>query len=229
MMPSWSPCGRNETSSIVIFANKSPTRCPVDVLSGLPAILALALSLGACTGLQTSAEPNIHVLLATPLTQIARPKRELVLEVTAPRAWPGFDTPQMVYVQRPYELQYFATARWADTPAHMLGPLLAQALAETESFRAVVQTPGAVPADVRVNVELIRLQQDFTTHPSEVELSLRVELIDIRAKRVLARRSFEAKVPARTENPYGGVAAANEALQRVLEQVADFTVAESGR
>ena len=213
----------------MIFVNKLTIYCGVDILLGALALLALALSLDGCAALQPAPEPNVHVLAATPLTPVARAKRDLVLEVTAPRAWPGFDTLQMVYVQRSYELDYFATARWADTPARMLGPLLAQALEQTESFRAVVQTPSAIPADVRVNAELIRLQQDFTTHPSQVELSVRVELIDVRAKRVLASRVFDAMAPALTENAYGGVAAANVALQRVLEQVADFCVAESAR
>ena len=213
----------------MIFVNKLTIYCGVDILLGALAVLALALSLDGCAALQPAPEPNVHVLAATPLTPVARAKRDLVLEVTAPRAWPGFDTLQMVYVQRPYELDYFATARWADTPARMLGPLLAQALEQTESFRAVVQTPSAIPADVRVNAELIRLQQDFTTRPSQVELSVRVELIDVRAKRVLASRVFDAMAPALTENAYGGVAAANVALQRVLEQVADFCVAESAR
>jgi cholesterol transport system auxiliary component len=213
----------------MILVNRLTIHCRVDVLLGVLAVLALALSLDGCAALQPAPEPNVHLLLATPLTHIARAKRELVLEVTALRAWPGFDTLQMAYVQRPYELDYFATARWADAPAHMLGPLLAQALQQTESFRAVVQTPSAVPADIRVNAELIRLQQDFTTHPSQVELSLRVELIDVRAKRVLATRLFDATEPALTENASGGVAAANVAVQRVLEQVADFCVAESAR
>jgi|SRR5450631_4114567 hypothetical protein len=66
-------------------------------------------------------------------------------------------------------------------------------------------------------------------HPSQVELSVRVELIDVRAKRVLASRVFDVIVPALAENASGGVGAANAALQRVLELVADFCVAESAR
>ena len=200
-------------------------------LRGALGFLALALSLGGCAGLQPALaqEPTIHVLAATPLTRGARPKRASVLEVGAPRAWPGFDTLQMVYVQRPYELDYFATARWADTPAHMLWPLLAQALEQTGSFRAIVQTSGVVPADLRVDAELIRLQQDFMTRPSHVELVLRVQLIDLHTKRVLASRLFDEKQSSATEDAYGGVSAANAALQRVLEQVADFCVAESGQ
>jgi len=130
-------------------------------------------------------------------------------------------------VQRPYELESFATNRWADAPARMLAPLLAQALEQTESFKAVVQSPSNIPADMRVEVELIRLQQNFAVRPSRIELALRLQLIDVRGRRVLAAKSFDATENAPSDDPYGGVTAANVALQRVLEQVADFCAHES--
>jgi cholesterol transport system auxiliary component len=61
-----------------------------------------------------------------------------------------------------------------------------------------------------------------------VELALRLQLTDVRTKRVLASRSFDESENAPSDDPYGGVIAANAALQRILEQVADFCVVESG-
>jgi cholesterol transport system auxiliary component len=193
-------------------------------------MLTLAMLLGGCTGLQAPRveSSNTYVLGAEPIAKTVGAKRDLVLEVGAPRARPGFDTPQMVYVRQPYELEYFATNRWADTPSRMLGPLLAQGLEQTESFRAVVQTPSAVPADLRVDTELIRLQQNFATRPSRIELTLHAELIDVRGKRVLSTKLFDETEDAPTDDAYGGVTAANVALRRILEQLADFCVAESG-
>jgi len=193
-------------------------------------MLTLAMLVGGCTGLQPPRveSSNTYVLEAQPIAKTVRAKRDLVLEVGAPRARPGFETPQMVYVRQPYELEYFAANRWADAPSHMLGPLLAQGLEQTESFRAVVQTPSAVPADLRVDTELIRLQQNFATRPSRIELTLRAELIDVRGKRVLSTKLFDETEDAPTDDAYGGVTAANLALRRILEQLADFCVAESG-
>ncbi|OGS93526.1 MAG: hypothetical protein A3K04_03830 [Gallionellales bacterium RBG_16_56_9] len=144
-----------------------------------------------------------------------------------PRARPGFDTPQMVYLRQPNELDYFVTNRWADTPSRMLGPLLAQALEQTGSFRAIVQTPGVVPADIRLDTELIRLQHDFGTQPSRVQLTLRAQLIDVGGKRVLAVKLFDEAENATSDDAYGGVIAANRVLQRVLGQLADFCINES--
>ena len=44
----------------------------------------------------------------------------------------------------------------------MLGPLLMRTLEDTGSFRAVVHAPTGLPADLRLDTELVRLQQNFT-------------------------------------------------------------------
>jgi len=152
-----------------------------------------------------------------------------VLLVSMPRASPGFDTPQMVYLRQPHEMNYFAVNRWADAPSRMLAPLLTQTLTQTGSFRAVVQMPGVVPADLRLDTELIRLQQDFGTKPGRIQLTLRAQLIDVAGKRVIAVKLFDEAESVTSDDAYGGVIAANRAVQRVLEQVADFCINESGR
>jgi cholesterol transport system auxiliary component len=135
----------------------------------------------------------------------------------------------MAYVQQPHGLNYFAASRWADTPARMLGPLIAHALEETESFRAVVQTSGTLPADLRLDIELVRLQQDFKARPSRVQLTLRAQLIDVRGKRLLAVQQFDDIETAATDDAFGGVAAANRLVQRVLGGLAEFCVKAPGR
>jgi cholesterol transport system auxiliary component len=203
---------------------------PWRVLGWTLGLLGLATLLGGCTALQPprAESTNLHVLGAAPMAMVARARRDVVLEVAPPRAWPGFDTPQMAYVRQPYELDYFVANRWADTPARMLGPLLASALEQAGSFRAVVQMPSAVLADLRIETELIRLQQDFGTPPSRVELAVRVQLIDVRGRRILASRLFEETERARSDDASGGVRAANLALARLLDRVVDFCIEQSG-
>ena len=192
-------------------------------------VLTSALLLAGCTGFSAPqvANQTIHVLEAQRATKPSPLKRNLVLAVSEPQTRPGFDTAQMAYVQKPHELNYFVTSRWADTPARMLEPLLVQAMEQTGSFRAVVQLPGAFPADVRLDTELIRLQHDFVTQPSRVQLTLRAQLIDVRGQRVLAVKQFDESENAASDNAYGGVTAANRVLQRVLDQLADFSVSGS--
>lgn len=192
-------------------------------------LLALAVLLGGCAGLLAPPAENInyYVLDARASIKAAPLKRDLVVAVAMPRTRPGFDTPQIAFVQQPHELNYYAINRWVATPSHMLAPLLAQALEQSVGFRAVVQAPGAVPADIRLDTELVRLQQDFGTQPSRVQITLRAQLTDVRSRRVMATRLFDEAEKAPSDNAYGGVIAANLALQRILGELAEFCVLES--
>lgn len=185
------------------------------------------LLLTGCTGLFTpqGSSPNIYVLDARPTVSTSTVKRDLALAVNMPQARPGFETAQIAYLQQPHELNYFVNSRWADTPARMLQPLLVQALQQSSGFRAVVPAASAIPADVRLDIELIRLQHDFTTHPSRARITLQAQLIDVRSKRVLAVQQFDAMENSATEDAYGGVSAANRLVQRVLGQVTEFCMA----
>jgi cholesterol transport system auxiliary component len=170
---------------------------------------------------------HIYVLDARAPDKTVQIKRDLVLAVSMPRARPGFDTSQIVYLRQPHELDYFMSNRWTDTPARMLEPLLVQTLEQTRSFRAVVRTPGAIPANIRLDTELVRLQQDFGTQPSKVQITLRAQLIDMNDQRILAVKLFDETENAVSDNAYGGVITANRLLQRVLDQLSDFCINES--
>ena len=192
-------------------------------------LITLALLMAGCAALQPPRmeSPGLYLLDARPAASATRPQRNLVLAVDPPSARPGFDTPQIAYVRQAHKLDYYVKNRWADTPSRMLAPLLVQALEQSGNFRAVLRTSNPIPADLRLDTELIRLQQDFTTQPSRVELRLRAQLYDLKGRQVLAVREFDAAENAASEDAYGGVIAANRALARVLGQLTDFCVAES--
>jgi cholesterol transport system auxiliary component len=173
-------------------------------------------------------EAALHVLEGRPAVVVAQPRRELVLAVSAPRAAPGYDSAAMVYVQRAHALDHYATHRWADTPARMLGPLLMRALEDARGFRAVVQAGSGVQADLRLDTEIVRLRQSFLTRPSRVDFTLRVQLVDVPGRRVLATRYLEAAQDAPSDDAPGGVTAANVATARALALAAAFCTEAPG-
>jgi cholesterol transport system auxiliary component len=144
------------------------------------------------------------------------------LIVNATRSSSGFDTAQIVYVRRANELEYFALNQWVDTPAQMLAPLMVRAIERTGVFKAVLRAPTAAAGELRLDTELVRMQQEFIDPPSRVRLTLRAVLIETATRRVVAWREFDASVPSASEDPYGGVAAANLAAHRVLAELAAF-------
>jgi cholesterol transport system auxiliary component len=62
-----------------------------------------------------------------------------------------------------------------------------------------------------------------------VRFTLRAYLVDNSTRRVLAWREFDEGVAAASENPYGGVVAANRAVQSVLQQLAGFCAEAAGK
>jgi len=152
---------------------------------------------------------------------------EQTMLVATPEARPGYDSRRMVYTKRPHELEYFTQNQWVDSPARMLTPLLMQALEKSGKYRAVVSSRSLVAADLKLETEIIRLQHEFTTRPSQIHLTVRAQLTDIQGKRVLASREFNIVEPSTSEDPYGGVLATNRAVKTLLQQLAAFCAAES--
>lgn len=144
------------------------------------------------------------------------------LVVSTPLAAAGFDSPRIIYLRQPHQLEYFAHSEWIDTPARMLAPLVITALENSGAFRAVAHTPGPASGDLRLDTEVWQLQQEFGSGPSHVRFVLRAYLVEEPSRRVIATRQFEAVVSAPTEDTYGGVIAANEAVHTVLENLAAF-------
>lgn len=142
--------------------------------------------------------------------------------ISPPRAAAGYDSRQMIYVRQNYRLQYFARSQWVDTPARMFAPLMVTHLAAAGGFQAVYTGASAAAADLRLDTEIIALKQDFLSAPSTVRFVLRAHLIDGMTRRVVAVRDIEATVASASEDPYGGVVAANSAVGIVLSQLSAF-------
>ena len=201
------------------------------------AALLFALA-GGCSALRPAATPQpsfysldsarIEASAAThaPATSsIAAP----TLIVNPPHAASGFDSQRIIYVRAAHQLEYFAHSEWVDTPARMLAPLIVAAVENSGAFRAVVLTPSAAAGDLRLDTEIMRLQHDFGSQPSRVRFTLRAYIVDNTTRHVLAWREFDESVAAASEDPYGGVVAANRAVQSVLQQLASYCAEAAGK
>lgn len=144
------------------------------------------------------------------------------LVVGVPRAVAGFDSKRLIYMRLPHKLEYFANSEWVDTPARMLTPLIVAALENRVAFRAVIHPPGTARGDLRLDTEIVLLQHEFAATPSRVRLVLRAILVEDASRRIVATREFEEVVNATSDDPYGGVLAANQAVDAVLGKLADF-------
>ena len=194
-------------------------------LSGL---LLLAWLTGGCSLLPEPEPVSIdqYVLEYTPGPQDIQNTGEdaPVMIVTTPSAHGGYDSNRIAYMEQAYGLRYYTRSRWADKPARMLAPLVADAMQATGQFQALYAAPGSLAADYRLDTELIRLHQDFTRQPSVVRITLRAKLIDLQSHRVVATQQFDIYETAATDDAYGGVVATNKAVNRLFDELAQFCV-----
>jgi len=193
------------------------------LLPTLAPLAVLVLALGGCALLASprAAPPSLFALTRPPESEPPHSVAARTIEVAPPAARPGFDGPRMAYVTRPYELQFFARHQWVDAPARMLAPLLADALERGGRFDAM-QSGERVASPLRLETEVVVLQQEFSAHPSQLRFTLRARLLDVARGRELASETFEAVEAAASDDPYGGVVAANRAVARVLDEVAQW-------
>ncbi len=192
----------------------------------LVGMLAAALALGGCTLPQDQSPPAQTYLLETGTfaPTPARRTSSKTLLVTVPKAAPGFDSNRIAYTREPPKLDYYRDSAWADAPARMLLPILVRTFEATGAFKAVVSPPAPGLANMRVDVDVIRLQQEFMTQPSRVRLMARIKVVDLKSGHVLGTQVFEAVEPAPSEDANGAARAANAAVRKVLDQMVRFAL-----
>ena len=128
----------------------------------------------------------------------------------------------MAYLLRPYEVNYYAYNQWADTPARMLQRIMVENFDKTGLWSAVLQTPGAVPAQYRLDCDNLVLEQQFLSNPSRVRLALRVQIVETKEQSILGSRYFELFEAAPSDDPYGGVVAANQVSAKLITEMAEW-------
>lgn len=191
----------------------------------LGGVLAVLLAGGCTPGmLIAQKEPPALYLLKVPAEldeAESRPAEGPTLLVSAVRSAAGFGGSDMIYVVEEHRLQSFARHRWVDSPARMLEPLLVAA-AERSGLFAQVAAPGSQAlGTLRLDTEVLVLQQRFVEQDSRLELALRVSLIDARSHESRASEVIRIELQAEP-TPYGGVVAANRAVELLGERLLAF-------
>lgn len=190
-------------------------------LTGLIIFIGCASLIGCSLSPVKNTPTQTYVLDPVMPALNSKPGR-LTLLVEIPRASQAFNSNQMAYVNKPYQLGFFSYNQWADTPAQMLHPLLMQALQNTQRFRAVLNASNGINSDAVLNTRILRLQQNFLKRPSAIELQVVAQLINNNTHQMIAEQQFNITEPAPEDTPYGGVIAANKAAAQLLQQITQF-------
>lgn len=179
--------------------------------------------LTACAPIQNAVN-NQYKLESFSANKTTKQKTALTILVSQPDAIAGYQTDQMLYINKPFELSTFAHNAWVSSPANMLYPLIIQSLQQSNYFYAVVSGPDADKTDYRIDTQLFALQQNFLSKPSSIELVANVVLTHVRDNRVVSSRLISEHIPCPEETPYGGVIAANKAARAFTAKLSDFII-----
>jgi hypothetical protein len=115
-----------------------------------------------------------------------------------------------------------------NTQARQLAPLIVHAIGRSGAFRAVGPIENGIFGQLRLETEILKLQQEFEGVPSSVRFTMQVYLIDNATNDVVASRDFDQAVPSASEDLHGGVVAGDREVQEVLAQLIRFC-AEAAR
>ena len=189
-------------------------------------LIALAAILAPGCALMTPAQVETHKQVLTKVPgdlPKARPNAATLL-VFVPEAQGVYDTTEMAYTVKPYQVEYFSRNEWGERPPQMIHALLMKTLRGTGQFKEVLAPPQSGPHKYALRSELLVLQQDFTAATPMLRLAMRVQLVDGATQKVIASRELKADEPMREKSPYAGVVAANEATAKVLRDIAQFVI-----
>jgi len=150
------------------------------------------------------------------------------LLISSMRAASGYESADMAYVRTPHQLEYFARHRWVDAPARMLEPLLLQAAGASGLFSTVSEAGSGTQAQLRLDSRLLHLRQVCRLRPSELQLAVRLTLLDVASAKQIGSRVISVSEAINERTPAAGVAAANRALPALMSQVADFLAEHVG-
>jgi len=196
--------------------------------SDLTRTTMVAVCLSLCSGCAllspVKIETQKNVLNKIPIDVPSEKTRPATLLVLAPETNAIYDTTQMAYTTEAYQIGYFSQNEWAETPSQMIQPLIVQTIRNTGFFSEVVSPPHFGRHTFALRTEIQELKQDFTSDPATLQLAMRFDLSREATNKITATKELAVQEPMREKTPYAGVVVANDAMAKLLRELAKFIV-----
>jgi len=187
-------------------------------LPRLALVAGLAAVLGAC-----GADPLATYDLTAPTSGLsARPLRASLV-VSAPEAVAPLDSDRIIVRAGAEGVTLLKSAQWSDRLPALVQSRLIQTFENGRSIRSVSRPGDRVAADYALVSEIRRFEIDASTRLAQAEIS--VKLVRDRSGAVVAGRVFEASAPVETIDGASAAAALDEAMGRVLRDIAAWAAA----
>jgi cholesterol transport system auxiliary component len=173
-------------------------------------------------------DTKANILTNIPLDVPSEKTHSATLLMLVPETTPLYATTQMAYTTRAYQVAYFSQNEWAETPSQMIQPLIVKTLRNTHYFSEILSPHHIGRHTFALRTEILELKQDFTSEPAMLQLAMRFYLSREATNEVIASKELSVQEPMMERNPYAGVVAANEAIAKVLRELARFVIEAAG-
>lgn len=182
-------------------------------------LAAAALPLSACGGLIPQAPPsNIYNLSPKTTFPDSLPRVDWQLVVEEPYAAGGLDSHKIAIYTNPYEVKYYAEARWAERAPRMVQTLLVESFENTGRIVAVGRQSVGLRSDFNLKSDLREFQAVLKEGQAapEVIVVLQVKLIAQPRQQIVASATFERRAVAKSAAILNVVEAFDDALGKIL-------------
>lgn len=191
--------------------------------------LPLSLVLAGCINLGLSGEGDTRTLTyfvmedggrAAPAAIPTPAPYTLLIADTTAGAF--YDTDGMAYSNASGTRGYYQFARWSQRSGKRFTDLLLARIEKEKIFATVAQPGSNVRGDWLLTTEILDFHHDAVRQPGTVKMELRAEVVDLKLRKLLARKTFTQSVAVPSYDAAGAHKAFNEAATRTLNDLSDW-------
>tara|TARA_B100000902_G_C27092635_1_gene804638 strand:- start:75 stop:683 length:609 start_codon:yes stop_codon:yes gene_type:complete len=135
---------------------------------------------------------------------------------------PGYQSSDMVYVAKPYQLESFAYHQWVAPPSQLILPVLMRALQDRGYYHAVLMAPSSGVSDRVLATRLLYLNENVT-NPKQpwVSCAIDVALLDASNDKIIREKVFTEKMKTASD-AYSYATNLNKIMAKMTIQIVDF-------
>ncbi len=187
----------------------------------------MTLAMAGCVNLGLPGEENPRDIVYYVMEDAGRPAPSaapspysLLMADTVAGAF--YDTDGMAFSGKAGTRGYYQYARWSERSGKRFSDLLLTRIERERIFVAVAQSGSNVRGNWLLTTDILELYHDAVQRPGVVRMELRAEVIDLKTRTLLARKTFAQSVPVSSFDAAGAHRAFNQAATNTLNEVADW-------
>ncbi len=147
---------------------------------------------------------------------------QLVLEQTSANA--SLNTTKIALQREANQMEYYANAGWVDKAPIMVQTLLVESFENTGKIVAVGRETIGLRSDFILKTELREFQTLYFGDKPTVRVVINAKIVQMPRRTIIGSQSFEANIPASSDQLDAIIAAFDEGLGKVTKKLVEWTL-----